>query len=171
MAIDSRGSGRIRQQGAALAIGLILLVILTLLAFTGINAATTDLAMAGNEQYRKNAAQASGAGVEVAIADLVNVPTVRLVPVRALNGTLPGSTTERYATEASFLGAESGLPQSSVDKFVGLHYEITSTGTSQRSGRDVQTQGVFVIASQTPPNGGDIAPLLPVNPMLPVTLE
>jgi type IV pilus assembly protein PilX len=171
MPIHRSAPSRQHQHGAALAIGLILLVILTLLAFTGINAATTDLAMAGNEQFRKNAAQASAAGLEVAVADLVNVRTVQLVPLRELSGQLPGSATERYATEASFLGTESGLPQSSVDKFVGLHYEITSNGTSQRGGRDAQTQGVFVVASQTPPGGGrDIAPL-PANPMQPVRLE
>ena len=45
-----------QQRGAALVIALIMLVILTILAFTGINTATTELALAGNEQSRRNAA-------------------------------------------------------------------------------------------------------------------
>ena len=44
-----------RQRGAALVIGLILLLVLTLLAVTGMNTASTELIMAGNEQYRQNA--------------------------------------------------------------------------------------------------------------------
>src|SRR5262245_51029290 len=56
-----------RQRGAALVIGLMLLVILTLLAVTGMNTASTELAMAGNEQYQLKAIQASQTGVEQAL--------------------------------------------------------------------------------------------------------
>ena len=63
-----------RQRGAALVIGLILLVILTLLAITGMNTASTELVMAGNEQYRQHAFQASATGIEQAITVLPSVP-------------------------------------------------------------------------------------------------
>ena len=42
------------ERGAALVIGLVLLLILTLLAVTGMNTATTELVMAGNEQYGRD---------------------------------------------------------------------------------------------------------------------
>lgn len=137
---------RSRQHGAALVIALIMLVILTILAFTGINTATTELALAGNEQSRRNASEAAAAGIEQSIADI------------SLVGTTPGSRAEiaptalgaapvEYAAETRYVGDETGLPQSSADKFIGLHFEIESTGTSARNGRDVQTQGVLVIAS------------------------
>ena len=58
------------ERGAALVIGLVLLLILTLLAVTGMNTATTELVMAGNEQYRRAAAMAATAGIEEAIADI-----------------------------------------------------------------------------------------------------
>ena len=47
------------QSGAALAVALILLVILTLIAVSGMSLATAELAMAGNEQLRRRAADAA----------------------------------------------------------------------------------------------------------------
>jgi Tfp pilus assembly protein PilX len=142
---------RVTQRGAALAVGLILLVVLTLLAFTGINAATTELAMAGNEQYRKNASQASGAGIEVAISRIATVPTVAGASVTRTDTFRSGTTGESHQTTTTFAGDESGLPQWSFDKFSGLHYQIDSSGealrlTSRRA-LDAQTQGVFVVSS------------------------
>ena len=141
-----------RQRGAALAVGLILLVVLTLLAFTGINAATTELAMAGNEQYRKNAAQASGAGIEVAISRVATVPTVVGAPVVRTDTFRSGTTGEQHRTTTTFVGDENGLPQWSFDKFTGLHYQIASDGDALRNtarrALDSQTQGVFVVSPQ-----------------------
>ncbi|HEY4644766.1 MAG TPA: PilX N-terminal domain-containing pilus assembly protein [Steroidobacteraceae bacterium] len=50
---------RLAERGAALVVGLVLLVILTLLAISGMNTATTELVMAGNEMYQENAFQAA----------------------------------------------------------------------------------------------------------------
>ena len=48
-----------RQQGAALVVGLILLVVISVLAISGMNTATTELAMARNDQNYENAFQAA----------------------------------------------------------------------------------------------------------------
>ncbi len=48
-----------RQRGAALVVGLILLVIVTLLAIGGMNTAALELIMSGNEQYRQKAFEAA----------------------------------------------------------------------------------------------------------------
>jgi type IV pilus assembly protein PilX len=145
-------AARVRQRGAALAVGLILLVVLTLLAFTGINVATTELAMAGNEQYRKNAAQASGAGIEVAISRVGTVPTVTGAAVVRTDTFRGGTTREQHETRTTFVGDENGLPQWSFDKFAGLHYQILSSGDALRDttrrALDTQTQGVFVVSPQ-----------------------
>jgi type IV pilus assembly protein PilX len=53
-----------RQQGAALVVGLILLVVITVLAISGMNTATTELAMARNAQYYENSFQAAETGLE-----------------------------------------------------------------------------------------------------------
>ncbi|HEX6217244.1 MAG TPA: pilus assembly PilX N-terminal domain-containing protein, partial [Vicinamibacterales bacterium] len=55
------------QRGAALVVGMLLLLVLTLLAISGMNTASLELAMAGNMQYHENAFQAAETGVEQAM--------------------------------------------------------------------------------------------------------
>jgi Tfp pilus assembly protein PilX len=143
-----------RQRGAALVIGLIMLLILTILAFTGVNTATTELAMASNEQFRRNAAEASSAGVEASIASLGLVGTTAGASATLPATNLADDDTTTYTTVTRYVGDEPLVPQGSADKFVGLHYEIESTGTSARNARDVQTQGVMVIAATGGGGGG-----------------
>jgi len=57
-----------KQDGAALIVGLILLVVITVLAISGMNTATTELAMARNDQNYENAFQAAETGLETALA-------------------------------------------------------------------------------------------------------
>lgn len=139
---------RRRQRGAALIIGLILLMVLTILAFASVNTATTELAMSGNEQFRQKAAQAASAGIETAIPDLGDVSTVPgSAPLVSALTAVPGQPEDRFQTRSRFIGEERGLPQSSADRFVGYQFEIESTGTSARNARDVQTQGVMVVVN------------------------
>ncbi|MBT8091697.1 MAG: hypothetical protein KJN77_01590, partial [Gammaproteobacteria bacterium] len=56
------------QRGAALVIGLLLLVVITVLAVSGMNTATTELAMARNDQNYEYAFQAAETGLEYALA-------------------------------------------------------------------------------------------------------
>lgn len=56
-----------RQSGAALVVGLILLLVLTVLAISGMTTASLELQMAGNYQYQERAFQAADAGIEQAI--------------------------------------------------------------------------------------------------------
>ena len=56
-----------KQDGAALVVGLILLVVITVLAISGMNTATTELAMARNDQNYENAFQAAETGLAVAL--------------------------------------------------------------------------------------------------------
>ena len=59
---------RRRQRGAALVVGLLLLVVITVLAVSGMYTATTELAMARNDQNYEYAFQAAETGLEVALA-------------------------------------------------------------------------------------------------------
>lgn len=61
-----------RQQGAALAIGLIVLVLLTLIGVTGMRSSTLEERMAGNELDRNDAFQAAEASLRGAEDFLVN---------------------------------------------------------------------------------------------------
>src|SRR6476620_7809413 len=56
-----------KQRGAARIVGLMMLVVVTLLAVTAVSTSSTELVMAGNEQFRDRAFQAAEAGVESAI--------------------------------------------------------------------------------------------------------
>ncbi len=57
-----------RQDGAARVVGLVLLFVITVLAISGMNTATTELAMARNDQNYENAFQAAETGLENALA-------------------------------------------------------------------------------------------------------
>ena len=57
-----------RQTGAALVVGLILLVVVTVLAISGMNTATTELAIARNDQSSEYAFQAAETGLEWALS-------------------------------------------------------------------------------------------------------
>ena len=58
---------RRRQHGAALVVGLLLLLVLTILAISGMTTASLEMLMAGNEQYQERAFQAADSAVERAI--------------------------------------------------------------------------------------------------------
>ena len=115
-------------------IGLVLLLVLTLLAVTGMNTASSELLMAGNEQFRQNAFQASEAGIERALSALPTIPQSG-TPVVLANQPVPGSTSDEFTTSSRYVGDDLNLPGFSAGKFVGFHYEITSTGTSARNAR------------------------------------
>jgi len=61
-------SYRKSQQGAVLVVGLMLLVVITVLAISGMNTATTELAMARNDQAHEDAFQAAETGIATALA-------------------------------------------------------------------------------------------------------
>jgi type IV pilus assembly protein PilX len=61
------GARRRGQSGAALVVGLLLLLVLTILAISGMTTASLEMLMAGNEQYQERAFQAADSAVERAI--------------------------------------------------------------------------------------------------------
>lgn len=61
-------SSRKKQQGAALVVGLMLLVVITVLAISGMNTATTELALVRNDQAYEDAFQAAETGLETALS-------------------------------------------------------------------------------------------------------
>jgi hypothetical protein len=129
-----------RQRGAALIIGLLLLLVLTLLAISGMRSASEELIMAGNEQYRQNAFQAAEAGVEQAIE---RGTFVGGSAVETVTGTVGGS--EYTATITPQLG---GLPSgtiagSSSDSAAGISYEVASVGNSFRGAQVTTWQGLL----------------------------
>jgi type IV pilus assembly protein PilX len=132
-----------RQRGAALAVGLILLLVLTVLAVSGMNTASMELVMAGNEQYRQRAFHASETGIELALADLPTVPQTGEAVSK--DRALSGDTESDVVTASQYMGDDLNLTGFSAGKFVGLHYQISSIGTSARNSQSQQFQGAYVI--------------------------
>lgn len=153
-------AGRSTQRGAALAVGLVLLAVLTLLAVSGMNTASMELVMAGNEQYRQNAFHAAETGIEQALSVLATVPQSGAAVVVAPTQ-VPGSASDEYETASRYLGDDLNIPGFSAGKFVGLHYEITSTGTSARNANARHSQGAYVIQSTGGAGGGSFDSIVP----------
>ncbi|HEY8537473.1 MAG TPA: PilX N-terminal domain-containing pilus assembly protein [Steroidobacteraceae bacterium] len=144
------------QRGAALVVGLLLLLVLTLLAISGMNTASLELVMAGNTQYYQNAFQAAETGIEVAYRDAEFNPST--AEEAFVNVQISGSTTDFFTARAR--RQLDGTPQpalwgSSWDAFSTYHFEIESTGRSARNAVATNFQGVAVIS----PADQSIAPI------------
>lgn len=137
-----------RQHGAALVVGLILLLVLTLLAVSGMSTATFELSMAGNTQYSQNAFQNAETGIEVALqSGNYNTITSPQIPVgcNLADPVAPYCTeTEFQTTTAPFDGAYS------IGSFSAYHFDIQSAGVAERNAASNHTQGFYVVG----PAGG-----------------
>jgi type IV pilus assembly protein PilX len=137
-----------QQRGAALVIGLLLLLVLTILAVSGMNSASLEFVMAGNEQYRANAFSAAEAGIERTVDSGNFNPAVLTTN---LNGA--ATATDNWSTVTNTQLGGNPLPAlwgNSWNSFATYHFEIVSTGTSVRNATAVNTQGVAIIAPWDP---------------------
>lgn len=147
------------QGGAALVVGLILLVIVTVLAVSGMNTATTELAMARNDQNYENAFQAAETGLETALAlgnfdtTGISIPTQTIpVPDRAFDTVdveIVFEDTTIVPDKAFSLAAGSGI--------AAYHFNATadarSARTEGRTDRDASarhTQAFYVVGPGSP---------------------
>ncbi len=151
-------NSRRKQNGAALVVGLILLVVVTVLAVSGMNTATTELAMARNNQNYENAFQAAETGLETALSQgFFNTlaPTTLTQNIND-NDWVTTSIVFEDATivpdKAFSLGVGSGI--------AAYHFVATATAESERTGtrtagaetdRDasaVHTQAFYVVGPE-----------------------
>ena len=146
-----------RQSGAALIVGLILLVVITVLAVSGMNTATTELAMARNNQNYENAFQAAETGLEQALAQgqfntLANVTVTQIInSYDQVTATIEYEDSTLVPDAAFSLGKGTG-------GVAAYHFLATSTAESRRdpgatTDRDssaVHTQAFYVVGPQAP---------------------
>jgi len=119
------------QNGAALIAGLILLVIITVLAISGMNTATTEIAMARNDQNNENAFQAAETGLEQAVAQgsfNTVTPVTLTQTINAghdeINVTITFESSTVVPDRAFSLGVGSGI--------AAYHFNAVSTANSKR---------------------------------------
>lgn len=143
-----RNGNRQRQSGAALVIGLILLLVLTLLAVSGMNTATLELQMTGNQQFSQNAFQAAESGLDRAMAS-GNFTTV--APTVVTDATVPDSLdTFDSRTEFNLDNGITPVPSGGFSLgvstgFQAYHFDITSTGTAARGATSTNTQSFYIV--------------------------
>lgn len=146
-----------QQSGAALIVGLILLVVITVLAVSGMNTATTELAMARNDQNYENAFQAAETGLETALG-------------QGQFNTAAGTTVTQYINSYDQVTAtiayedSTFVPDAAFSLGVGgggvvaYHFLATAIALSERSpgittDRDsgaTHTQAFYVVGPQSP---------------------
>jgi hypothetical protein len=119
------------QSGAALVVGLVLLVVITVLAISGMNTATTELAMARNDQNYENAFQAAETGLETALSQgRFSTFADTLLPIQNINvhddvrSVIVFEDTTMVPDRAFSLGAGSGI--------AAYHFNATATARSMR---------------------------------------
>lgn len=138
-----------RSEGAALVVGLLLLLVLTLLAISGMNTSTLELQMAGNMQYGDKAFQAAEVGIERAFRSGNYDTTQTLtVPSTAVYTGAP----ETFTTTTSFDPDNGTSPAMKGGYSMGVntgfnqyHFDITSVGSSSRNATSTQVQSFYVI--------------------------
>lgn len=142
---------RTDQRGAVLAIALALLLGLALLGGAASGMARLELLMTASEQSRQRAQEAAEAAIELSLAQLREVPPIEGAPPVLRSGAHPAAPvagdSATFEATTEFRGVERGLPQSSVDRYVGLHYRIRSRATAARGALARLEQGALVVAS------------------------
>jgi len=140
------------QRGAALVIGLILLLVLTVLAVSGITTASSELLMAGNEQARQNVFQTAEVGIEQTIVQATFNPDPA-AGNQSFNGVTPNTVSDSYVTTIAPNGSTDGYLFWSDNDFTTYYFDIRSVGTAARGARAVHEQGVAWVAPKDSSEG------------------
>ena len=158
-----------RQSGAALVVGLLLLLVLTILAISGMTTATLELQMAGNEQYQERAFQFAEAGVEQAMAAGVFTTDPAAAAAQFDDPTSPDPTPIRgegtqiancanqsvddedqceYFMRFDQAAGVTPVPGGGYSLGTGLqayHFVVESVGVAERGAQSEHTQSFYII--------------------------
>ena len=141
-----------KQTGAALVVGLVLLVVITVLAVSTMNTATTELAMARNDQNYENAFQAAENGLEEALAQGTFSTVGGAATVNKTIGTNE-SVTATVLFEDSTIVPDKAFSLGVGTGIAAYHFVATSTATSSivvgstndRDSTATHTQAFYVV--------------------------
>lgn len=140
-----------RQRGAALIVGLVLMVVLTILGVSGMNMATLELNMTSNSQAQQAAFQAAESGIDIPIGQgaFTTATTSTLAPTYLGDGSYSTHSetacvmTTPVPDIAFSMGAGAGVVQA-------FHFDIVSVGNGPRNATSTHTQSFYVVG----PSGG-----------------
>jgi len=135
------------QQGAALVVSLILLMILTLLAVSTMSTASLEVTMAGNNQFGENAFQLAETAHE---QFLQTIQANTLVCVNEQNPTvcdIPQTQVPQmgggFQTQSIAISDVGSCPLSSEGEVVRFDFELQAVGNSASNAVAQHTQGWF----------------------------
>jgi type IV pilus assembly protein PilX len=158
-----------RQRGAALVVGLLLLLVLTILAISGMSTATLELRMSANQQYQERAFQAAEAGIEQAMAAGIQTTDPAAIAAQYENPTSPEPTPIRgqgvqiadcpdqstddadqceYFVRFDQAAGVTPVPGGGYSLGSGLtayHFVIDAVGVAERGAQSEHTQSYYVI--------------------------
>jgi type IV pilus assembly protein PilX len=135
-----------RQRGAALVVGLILMLALTVLGISGMNSSTLELTMAGNTQSANDAFQAAETGIDIAI-DQGNWATSAATPIphwtdpNGSGAAADATTTNTACTIIPDRSFSSGVMTGSV---MAWHFQVKATGTGPRGAKSTHDQDFYI---------------------------
>ena len=138
------------QQGAALVVGLILLLVLTILAVSGVFTSTMELRMVRNTQSQERAFQAAEVAVEDALANPVLSTST---PFTQATIAVPNGYGDQYAYQLQFVGQTSlgtGMTGFSIGSaFQAFHFQVDAAGTGPDNSLAQHTQSFYVVGPGT----------------------
>jgi len=151
---NSQTNSRNTQQGAALVVGLMLLVVITVLAISGMNTATTELALVRNDMAYEDAFQAAEGGIDIALSqgqfETVGVTSLTQTPSSYQNiaTTIQFEDSTMVPDKAFSLGVGSGI--------AAYHFLATSQAdmmrdpgnTTDRDSSAIHTQAFYVVGPE-----------------------
>lgn len=139
-----------RQQGAALVVGLILLVVLTILAVSGVFTANMELRMVRNTQSQERAFQAAEVAIEDALANPVLSTSAAFNQAEMA---VPNSDPDTYSYGLQFVGQAplgTGMTGYSIGTaFQTYHFQIEATGNGPDGALAEHTQSFYVVGPGT----------------------
>ena len=147
------------QSGAALIVGMILLMVMTVLAISTMSTSSLELTMAGNTKYKENAFQLAESGIADGWWQYRRGLRDNIFPMLEEGDILPASVTNRVEAlggnyEAVVSGIGNTLPwrclsSGGVDSpYREYHVQVRGTGnTDVRNARSSHTQGFAVCFS------------------------
>ena len=142
------------QQGAALVVGLMLLVVITVLAISGMNTATTELAMARNDQAYEDAFQAAETGIETALSQgqFVTVGSTALAQIISSNQNIATTIQFEDSTlvpdKAFSLGVGSGISAYHFLATSQAEYRRDPGNVTDRDSTATHSQAFYIVGPE-----------------------
>lgn len=145
----------VRQRGAALVVGLLLLVVITVLAISGMNTATTELAMARNDQAYEDAFQLAERGLEDALSQgLFN--TAGMAPItQYVTSSQSYTATVQYedstlVPDAAFsLGVGTGISAYHFNATSQAEFRRNPGSETDRDAEATHTQAFYIVGPES----------------------